>query len=136
MLPKKFQNIYRRLKAVRTRAGLGLITQDPIERGGFVIEYIGPVLSKAEADTRGGRYLFETSANRFIDGKGRDNLARYINHSCRPNCEVEVRRGRVFVFARRPIEAGEELGLDYGEEYFNEFIKPLGCKCDMCAGGK
>lgn len=131
-LPKKYQNIKRSLVVKRSSAGLGLFTSEPIERDGFVIEYVGEILTGPESDERGGRYLFETSANRFIDGSARSNTARYINHSCRPNCEVEIRRGRVFVYAKRAIKAGEELNYDYGKEYCNEYVKP--CRCEKCLG--
>lgn len=131
-LPKKYQNIKRNLKVKRGISGLGLYTLDPIEKGGFVIEYIGEILNLREANERGGKYLFETSANRFIDGTTRKNIARYINHSCLPNCEVDIKAGRVLVFAKRGIKAGEELNYDYEEEYFNEHIKPHGCRCVKC----
>jgi SET domain-containing protein len=112
--------------------GLGLFTKVPMKKGDCVIEYIGEVISAAEANQRGGRYLFETSKNRHIDGTTRKNTARYINHSCRPNCEIDIKRGRVFVYARRAIEPGEELCYDYGKEYWNEYIKPKGCLCPKC----
>ena len=70
-----------------------------------------------------------------IDGKGRGNLARYINHSCAPNCEPmenEVQQ-RIFIMARRNIKPGEEFGYDYGKEYWDEHIKPIGCRCG-CGG--
>ncbi|MEX0932459.1 MAG: SET domain-containing protein-lysine N-methyltransferase [Parcubacteria group bacterium] len=131
-LPKKYQNIKRELKVKKSLAGLGLFTKSPIEKGGFVIEYVGPILNEKESNEKGGKYLFETSANRFIEGSARTNTARYINHSCRPNCEIDVRRGRVLVFAKRNIKADEELGYDYEKEYFDEYIKPYGCKCEKC----
>lgn len=131
-LPKKYQNIKRSLVVRRSSAGLGLFTSEPIERDGFIIEYVGPILNEKESDERGGKYLFETNKNRFIDGTARSNTARYINHSCRPNCEVEIRRGRVFVYAKRAIKAGEELNYDYGKEYCDEYIKP--CRCAKCLG--
>jgi len=113
----------------RGSAGLGLFAGEPVRRGEFIIEYVGEVISRKEANKRGGKYLFETSDNRVIDGKGRNNKARYINHSCKPNCEIEIKRGRILVFAIRNIRAGEELAYDYGEEYFNDIIKPHGCRC-------
>jgi uncharacterized protein len=132
MLPKKYRHYKRDLVVKRSRAGLGLFTNLSVERGGFVVEYVGELLTCKEANERGGKYLFETSKDRFIDGTSRSNLARYINHSCRPNCEIEIRSGRVLVFAKRSIKAGEELNYDYGEEYFDEYIKPCGCRCDKC----
>lgn len=122
------------LRVRRSSAGLGLFTEQPIEKGGFIIEYTGTVLSRKESDRRGGKYLFETNYNRFIDGSARSNTARYINHSCKPNCEIDIRRGRIYVFAKRNITAGEELSYDYEEEYFNEYIKPHGCRCRTCRG--
>lgn len=112
--------------------GLGLFAKVPMKKGDCIIEYIGDVISNTEANRRGGRYLFQTSRDRHIDGTGRNNIARYINHSCRPNCEVDIIRGRVFVYAKRKIEIGEELAYDYGKEYFDEHIKPKGCGCVKC----
>jgi SET domain-containing protein len=112
--------------------GLGLFAKVPIKKGDCIIEYIGEIINNAEANNRGGRYLFQTSKDRHIDGTARHNVARYINHSCRPNSEVDVIRGRVFVYAKRNIEIGEELNYDYGKEYFDEHIKPKGCACVKC----
>lgn len=132
MLPKKYQKIKRDLSVRRSKTGLGLFTNHPIEKGGFVIQYTGKVLTRKQADERGGKYLFETSYNRFIDGSDRRNTARYINHSCLPNCEIEIIRGNILVFAKRAIKAGEELTYDYDKEYFDQYIKPYGCKCMKC----
>ncbi len=112
--------------------GLGLFAKVPMKKGDCIIEYVGEVIDNKEANRRGGRYLFQTSANRHLDGKGRDNIARYINHSCRPNCEADTVRGRVFISAIKNIAAGEELNYDYGKEYWNEHIKPKGCLCVRC----
>ncbi len=112
--------------------GLGLFAKVPMKKGDCVIEYIGDVISAREANKRGGRYLFETSANRHIDGTTRTNTARYINHSCRANCEPDTVHGRVFIYTKRKIEAGEELCYDYGKEYWGEYIKPKGCLCARC----
>jgi len=136
MLPKRFRHIKRDLVVRKARTGLGLFTNLPIEKGGFVIEYTGRVLTRREADTKGGKYLFETSQNRFVDGAVRSNTARYINHSCRPNCEIEIEKGRIYIFALRKINVGEELTYDYDDEYFDAYIKPLGCKCSKCVSKK
>lgn len=119
----------------RSRAGCGLFTRDPIEKGRCIVEYTGRVLSKAEEYTTRSKYLFEVSKRTTIDGRDRSNTARYINHSCRPNCEVEIWRGRVYVMAKRAIKPGEELAYDYGREYFNEYIRPKGCRCAKCSPG-
>lgn len=120
------------LVAMRSSAGLGLKTQNSISKGDFVAEYFGSFLSEKEADENGGKYLFEIDKDLVINGTTRDNLARYINHSCKPNCESEIDGKRVFIYAKRNIQRGEELSYDYGKEYFDDFIKPHGCKCAHC----
>lgn len=121
------------LKVKKGINGLGLFTDAPIKKGEFVIEYFGEMLTADQANEKGGKYLFEISNRRTIDGTTRKNTARYINHSCRPNCETDIKKGRVFVFARRSIKEGEELTYDYGKDYWNEYIKPKGCLCEKCA---
>jgi SET domain-containing protein len=83
-------------------------------------------------------YLFEVSKNKTIDGTPRWNTARYANHSCAPNAESEIRKGRVFIVALKKILPGEEITFDYGSEFFEEHIKPKGCRCgaEMCISKK
>ncbi|MDE0243389.1 MAG: SET domain-containing protein [Candidatus Kaiserbacteria bacterium] len=121
-----------KLSVRRSSAGLGLFADEPIPRGVFIIEYFGPILTQDESDEKGGRYLFEVAKNAVIDGSSRNNIARYINHACRPNCETDIVRGRVYVYSLRAIKEGEELNYDYGKEYVDDFIKPYGCKCKSC----
>ncbi len=78
--------------------------------------------------------MFELSPQWVIDGSPRWNVARYMNHSCRPNAEPLVRRGRIVFFALRAIELGEEITYNYGREYFEYFIKDGGCRCTSCRG--
>ena len=104
----------------------------PIKRGQRITEYTGRVLTLAQEERSRSRYLFGIG-RKTIDGWVAGNIARFINHSCRPNCEAYIRNGRVFIFARRAIKAGEELAYDYGPSYFEEEIKPIGCKCSKCA---
>lgn len=118
-----------RLRVKRSKAGLGLFSDSEIKRGDFVVEYFGPVLNDDEADSRGGKYLFALDDELTIDGTARDNIARYINHSCEPNCLPEIVGKRVFIHATRLIKPGEELTYDYGDEYFEDFIEPHGCRC-------
>lgn len=113
----------------RSKSGLGLFAEQDIPQGEFVVEYWGPVLNIEETDAKGGKYLFEIDDEYTIDGSSRENIARYMNHSCQPNCEPEIEGRRVFVEAIRDITAGEELTYDYGKDYFNHYIKPYGCKC-------
>ncbi|MBI5400817.1 MAG: SET domain-containing protein [Candidatus Yonathbacteria bacterium] len=124
-------------KVKRSSAGLGLFAVEPIKRGTWVIEYVGKILrGKEVAEYPVNKYLFETSAVRMIDGSARSNTARYINHSCKPNCEVEIFGGRVFVKVIKRIEVGEELTYDYGENYFDEYIKKPHCRCAPCKGNE
>ncbi len=121
-------------KVKKSKAGLGLFAEEPIKRGTWIIEYVGKLINgrKEVEEYPENKYLFETSAVRMIDGSARSNTARYINHSCKPNCEVDIIGGRVFIKSIKRIEAGEELNYDYGEEYFDEYIKPYGCRCEPC----
>ncbi|TSC85532.1 MAG: histone-lysine N-methyltransferase [Parcubacteria group bacterium Gr01-1014_8] len=112
--------------------GYGLFATNAIPAGEFVLEYKGRHVPTETADKLKTKYLFEIDSSWTIDGSTRANTARYVNHSCAPNCEADVRDGKVLIFANREIEAGEELTIDYGEEYFKEFIEPHGCKCDRC----
>lgn len=113
-------------------AGLGLHTEEAIPKGACIIEYVGREISAKEEYTSRSKYLFEITDEKTIDGRAHSNTARYINHSCRPNAEAEIVKGRVFIMARRNIKPGEELCYDYGKEYWNEHIKPIGCRCAKC----
>jgi len=121
----------------RSATGLGLFATSPIERGAFIVEYSGPRIPTREAHARektaGARYMFEINNRWTVDGSVRSNIGRYANHSCRPNAESALRRGKVILCAIRAIEPGEEITYDYGEEYFELFIKPNGCRCAKCA---
>lgn len=120
------------LQKKRTRAGLGLYTTIRIKKGVRVIEYTGEKISTEEADRRGGRYLFIVNKKQCVDGRRRENISRYINHSCKPNCypEINYAETRIFIFAKRAIAPGEELTYDYGKEYAKEYCSP--CRCDAC----
>lgn len=121
------------LRIGRAETGLGLFATAPIKRGALIAEYVGERITNAEADRRRSKYLFETSERYSIDGATKANLARYINHSCAPNARAEItERGRVFIYATRRIEAGEEIAYNYGRNYFETIIEPLGCRCDLC----
>ena len=120
----------------RTDIGLGLFALRPFKKGKRMIEYTGPVITSEEADRKGGLYLFELDENYTVDGSPRTNLARYINHSCRPNAEAFIYGKRIWIYSKRDIRAGEALTLNYGPKYFDEIIKPKGCKCEKCAGPK
>jgi SET domain-containing protein len=120
----------------RSQSGLGLFAARGFARGDFVIEYTGALLPNDEADRKGGRYLFRVNSRWTIDGSGRQNLSRYINHSCRPNCVAYTRGKRVIIYSRRKIAPGEELCYHYGKEYFDAYIKSKGCACGACLGSE
>jgi SET domain-containing protein len=116
----------------RSRTGRGLFTADRIEKGRCIVEYTGRLLPEAAMHASNGKYLFKINETKTIDGWQKSNIARYINHSCRPNCEVEIWRGRIYVMAKRAINPGEELFYHYGAEYLDAHIRPKGCMCSKC----
>lgn len=116
----------------RCETGLGLFAARRIPPNRQILEYTGPHLTEEEATERGGRYLVELTDGTYVDGSGRDNLARYINHSCRPNCTYYAPHRRVLIRSLRAIEPGEELTCDYGEEYVVRWFSRSGCLCAAC----
>jgi SET domain-containing protein len=105
---------------------------EPIRKGKFIIEYWGKRVLWEKVENVWNKYLFEISKKWAIDGTDRRNTARYINHSCRPNAEVRIYGGRIRIYAKKNIPPGNEITYDYGEEYFDEILKPKGCKCAAC----
>src|ERR1700746_576737 len=120
----------------RSRTGLGLFATKPIKKGSKIIRYFGPLLDskKKKDDAIENKYLFELTNRWTIDGSVRKNVARYINHACKPNAESDVRprKRKVFIRAIKNIEPGEEINYDYGTDYFKAYLKPIGCKCVAC----
>src|SRR5680860_1249601 len=78
-------------KVKRSAAGLGLFGEVDFKKGAFVIEYTGEKLPNRIADDKNSKYIFALNSRFSIDGAGRKNRARYINHSCRPNCEAIIK---------------------------------------------
>lgn len=120
----------------RSRTGLGLFATKPIKKGSKIIRYFGPLLDskKKKDDAIENKYLFELNDRWTIDGSVRKNIARYINHACKPNAESDVkpRKRKVIIRAIKNIEPGEEINYDYGTDYFKAYLKPIGCKCTAC----
>jgi hypothetical protein len=120
----------------RSPTGLGLFATKPIKTGTKIIRYFGPLLDskKKKDDAIENKYLFELNDRWTIDGSVRKNVARYINHACKPNAESDVkpRKRKVFIRAIKNIEPGEEINYDYGTDYFKAYLKPIGCKCAAC----
>ena len=123
-------------RVARSRTGLGLFATKPIRKGAKIVRYFGPLLDsrKEKDDAIENKYLFELNNRWTIDGSVRKNIARYINHACRPNAESDVkpRKRKVVIRAIKNIEPGDEINYDYGTDYFKEYIKPIGCKCVAC----
>lgn len=120
----------------RSRTGLGLFATREIKKGARIIEYRGPLLDCRikEQDAIENKYLFELNGRWTIDGSARRNIARYANHACRPNAESDVqpRNKKVYIRAIKTIRPGDEITYDYGKDYFDSYLKPIGCKCAWC----
>jgi hypothetical protein len=120
----------------RSRTGLGLFATKPIKKGTKIVRYFGPLLDSRNKKHEAieNKYLFELNGRWTIDGSVRRNVARYINHACRPNAESDVsaRKRKVVIRAIKNIEPGEEINYDYGSDYFKAYLKPIGCKCAAC----
>ena len=121
-----------KLRVKKSRSGRGLFTEERIPKGACIIEYKGKPATPEQVNKDTGIYLFEISKTLTIDGYIPNNPARFINHACEPNCVVEFRKNRIFVFSKRAIKAGEELSYDYDTEYFDRHIRLFGCSCDSC----
>ena len=102
--------------------GSGVYAVRPIRKGTRVIEYLGDRISHEEADARysakgqddGHTFLFVVDEDTVIDAGVGGNDARFINHSCAPNCDTVIEGGRIYIEALRDIDPGEELGYEYG----------------------
>lgn len=117
----------------RSKTGLGLFAARDIPKDTKIIEYTGNRILSSDLEKLKGKYLFTLNKRYTIDGSPRDNTARYANHSCRPNAYTEIIRGKIWIIAKRNIKEGEEITYDYGKDYFEDFIKPKGCKCVKCS---
>jgi uncharacterized protein len=125
----------RPFRLARSFTGFGLFATRPIKKNLIIAEYKGRRLTTAEAEKaerRGNRYLYEISKHWTIDGTPHSNVARYFNHSCNPNAESTVWRGRVFIKTLRRIKPGEEITYDYGTDYLKNVIGRSNCKCSRC----
>ncbi len=125
----------------------GVFATTGIEAGTRVIQYIGEKVTKAESERRGHRawkkaqktgggavYLFTLNNRYDIDGAFGWNKARLINHSCDPNCEVQILRGKIWVIAIRDIAEGEEITFNYGFDLESYEDHPCLCGSKNCVG--
>ncbi len=130
--------------------GHGIIATRNIKKGTRIIEYIGEKVTRSEGNRRsekrikkylnsnktGSVYIFELNRKFDIDGSPSYNKARYINHSCKPNCEVDIIKDQIWISAIKNIKKGEELSYDYGYEFDKDDYKDHICKCGskICIG--
>ncbi len=133
----------RRSIAVRNSPihGRGVFALRPIAKGTRIVEYKGKLITDKQADRRFGRQqensshtmLFSVDDGLVIDATRNGNSARWINHSCAPNCKIEEENHRIFIDARRDIRPGEELSYDYnlqiGEPHTAKAMREHACLC-------
>lgn len=138
----KSKKVLRRI-AVRNSPihGRGVFALQPIAKGTRILEYKGKLITDKEADRRFGKLhensshtmLFSVDDGLVIDATRGGNSARWINHSCAPNCEIDEKNHRVFIDALRNIRPGEELAYDYnlqiGETHTKKAKKDHECLC-------
>ncbi len=131
-----------RLETLRSQVhGTGVFAVGDFAAGEQIIEYVGESISMQEAIRRhphdpqepNHTFYFHVDDAHVIDGLYGGNASRWINHSCRPNCEPQERKGRIFIHALRQIWKGEELTFDYdlfSDEPMTDVLKAkYACRC-------
>ncbi|WRX29865.1 SET domain - like 10 [Theobroma cacao] len=124
----------------------GLVALEPIEAEDFVIEYVGELIRPRISDIRehyyekmgiGSSYLFRLDDGYVVDATKRGGIARFINHSCEPNCYTKVisveGQKKIFIYAKRHIAAGEEITYNYKFPLEEKKI-PCNCGSKKCRG--
>lgn len=121
--------------------GMGVYARRRIPKGTRIIEYTGEKITKAESDRRAERdqangtvYLFTLNDRFDIDGAVGGCDARFINHSCDPNAETQIKRGRIWVVAIKDIAEGEEICYDYNFDVDDYKDHPCRCGAASCRG--
>jgi uncharacterized protein len=129
--------------------GRGVFATRDIAEGEAIIEYTGALITHDEADMqcddetmrRHHTFLFAVDDRYVVDGARGGSDARFINHSCEPNCESVIVRRRVFIHALRDVVSGEELVYDYwyvtDENYTLDDLRriyPCRCRAATCRG--
>jgi SET domain-containing protein len=118
-------------------AGQGLFAEQEIKQGTKIIRYIGQKITQAESERRlaaGNVYIIGLDERYAIDGDTPKNTARYINHSCEPNCHTEQFGNTIWIMAIKDIQAGEELTYNYGYGIDEEPLEPCHCGAKNCCG--
>lgn len=117
--------------------GQGLFARTDIPAGVRVIEYVGEKISNAEASRRcaaSNPFIFSLDAEFSLDGDVPWNPARFINHSCAPNCEAALVDGRIWIIALRDIPADTEITFNYGYDLQDYPDHPCRCGAADCVG--
>jgi SET domain-containing protein len=117
--------------------GTGGFARVDISSGTRVIEYVGEIISKQESLARCERsneYIFAIDEERDLDGNVEWNPARFLNHSCEPNCEARFIDGRIWLVAIRDLRAGEELTFNYSYDLTDYREHPCHCGANKCVG--
>ena len=121
--------------------GRGVVARVDIPKGTRLIEYAGERIGNAEADRRyedermrrHHTFLFILNSRTCVDAAVGGNIARYINHSCDPNCVAWIEGQHIWIDALRDIPAGEELGYEYEYDFLPEYtvedLEFYGCDC-------
>jgi uncharacterized protein len=115
--------------------GLGGFARTAIGKGARVVEYVGQRISKSESLRRcegNNEFSFSLNDEQDLDGNVDWNLARYLNHSCAPNCEAELQDDRIWIVATRDIPAGEEVTFNYGYDLVDYRDYPCRCGSPDC----
>lgn len=117
--------------------GFGGFARRDVPKGTRIIEYVGEVIDKQESVRRcaaNNEFIFSLDEERDLDGSVPWNPARFLNHSCAPNCDAEVLEGRIWVISNRDISAGEELTFNYGFDLEDYRDYPCSCGAPQCVG--
>ena len=117
--------------------GTGGFARRSIARGTRLIEYVGLRITKAESVARceqNNEYIFSVNDHEDIDGNVEWHPARFINHSCTPNCDAELDDGRIWIVANRDIHEGEEVTFNYGYDLEGYRDFPCRCGAENCLG--
>ena len=117
--------------------GLGGFTKVGIAQGTRIIEYVGERISKSESLRRcegNNGFIFALNDEGDLDGNVAWNPARFLNHSCAPNCEAELEEGGIWIVALRDIRAGEEITFNYGYDLVDYREYPCRCGAPGCVG--
>ena len=134
----------------RRRSGIhghGVYARIAIPAGHVIVEYTGERITKTESRRREAArlervrrghnactYIFDLNRRHDLDGSRGGNISRFLNHSCRPNCFSEKRRGRIWIVAERDIFPDQDLTFDYGFPFHDWADHPCRCGSANCVG--